>query len=355
MNRSLYKKRSSKAGLPPGSLIPVGDILEGPTQITLIEFDANHYDERNIHTLDECLPLKDAPTVSWINVDSVHDPMLLEEFGKAFQLHSLTLEDILNTDQRPKFENLDNTLYVVLKIFNFDDILSQVKMEQVSLIVGPNFVLSFQEEIGNEFDPIRARLRAPNSKIRKLGADYLAYTLVDTIVDHYFLVLEKLGERLEDLELRLSVLPDAKVLQEIHALRRELILLRKAVWPLREVVNSMLRLESPLLTATIQPYLHDVYDHTIQVIDTVETYRDILAGLQDLHLSVLSNRINEVMKILTIISAIFIPATFIAGIYGMNFKYMPELESPHGYQAVLLFMFSVIIIELIYFKKKKWF
>lgn len=355
MNRRLYKKRSSKAGLPPGSLVPVGDILEGPTQITLIQYDATHLDERNIHKLGACLPLKESPSVSWINVDSVHDPILLEEFGKVFQLHPLTLEDILNTDQRPKFENLDTVLYIVLKNFNFDATTRQVKTEQVSLIVGPNFVLSFQEKIGDEFDPIRERLRTNHAKLRKLGPDYLAYSIVDTIVDQYFLVLEKLGECLEDLELKLTTSSDNTILQEIHTMRRELILLRKAVWPLREVVNAMLRLDSPLMNETMQPYLRDVYDHTIQVIDTVETYRDILSGLQDLYLSVLSNRINEVMKVLTIISAIFIPVTFIAGIYGMNFKYMPELETPYGYITVIALMFCVIMIELIYFKKKKWF
>lgn len=355
MNRRLYKKRSSKAGLPPGSLVPVGDIQEGPTQITLIEYHEDYFDERKIHKLNECLPLKESPIVSWINIDSVHDPVLLEEFGKAFSLHPLTMEDILNTDQRPKIENLDNVLYIVLKSFSFDKTLRQVKMEQVSLIVGPNFVLSFLEKIGDEFDPIREQLKANHSRLRKLGSDYLAYSLIDIVVDQYFVVLEKLGECLEDLELQLTVSSDAKILGEIHTLRRELILLRKAVWPFREVVNALLRLDSPLIHETTQPYLRDVYDHTIQVIDTVETYRDILSGLQDLYLSVLSNRINEVMKVLTIISAIFIPVTFIAGVYGMNFKYMPELDSPYGYVTVVGLMLSVVIIEIIYFKKKKWF
>jgi magnesium transporter len=264
------------------------------------------------------------------------------------------LEDILNTDQRPKMEDFGSYIYIVLKMFYPAEPGTEFNTEQVSLILGPNYLISFQESEEDVFEAIRERIRNGKGRLRKLGADYLAHAVLDTIVDHYFVVLEKLGEREEDLEEVLTKNPTTRTLQAIHQLKREMIFLRKSVWPLREVISGLERAESPLIQASTGIYLRDIYDHTIQVIDNVETFRDMLSGMIDIYLSSISNRMNEIMKVLTIIATIFIPLTFIVGLYGMNFKYMPELEWPWGYPAVLLLMAAVSGFMLLYFKRKKW-
>ena len=256
-------------------------------------------------------------------------------WGSATDFHPLVLEDILNTDQRPKMEEYGDYLYIVLKMLHDKGKGNQIEAEQVSLVLGPNFVFSFQESGGDVFDQIRERLRTGKGRLRKMGADYLAYTLVDAIVDYYFVILEKLGERIELLEEELVAHPRTETLKEIHTLKREMIFLRKAVWPLREVISGLQRGESPLVQKTTGIYLRDVYDHTIQVIDTIETFRDMLSGVLDIYLSSVSNRLNPVMKVLTIIATVFMPLTFLAGVYGMNFKYMPELEWRWGYPVAL--------------------
>lgn len=352
----IVKKRSSKAGLPPGTLIHIGEKKTEQPKITLIDYDERHFEEREIKTIDECFPFKDKPTTTWINIDGIHQIELIETLGTHFEVHPLVLEDILNTDQRPKVEDFGTYIFIVLKMFYCEEKHEdrEIVAEQISLILGSNFVLSFQEERRDVFNPVRDRLRSGKGRMRKLGPDYLAYALVDSIVDNYFVILEILGEKIELLEEELIEEPSAGTLQDIHDLRRGLLFLRRSIWPLREVISALHRGESSLIQATTLVYLRDVYDHVIQVIDTVETYRDMIAGMLDIYLSSVSNRMNEVMKVLTIIATIFIPLTFIVGVYGMNFAYMPELQTKWGYPMVWLVMISIALFMVFYFKKKKW-
>jgi magnesium transporter len=347
------KKMSKKVGLPPGAL-HIGEKRDEKVRIRIIDYDEARLQEKEAKTVEECFPFKEKPTVTWINVDGIHQPDIVKQLGDYFGMHPLVLEDILNTDQRPKMEDFDNYIFIVLKMLYYDEKKDDIKAEQVSLILGKNFVISFQEREGDVFDPIRDRINTGKGRIRKMGADYLAYALIDAIVDNYFTILEKLGEKIEFMEEGLVTNPTPKTLQAIQNLKRDTISLRKSVWPLREVINALERGESSLIKKPTRVYIRDVYDHTIQVIDTVETFRDMVSGMLDIYLSSVSNRMNEVMKVLTIIATIFIPLTFIAGIYGMNFAQMPELERPWGYPAVLLVMLVVGIIMLIYFRRKKW-
>ncbi|MFH0872788.1 MAG: magnesium/cobalt transporter CorA [bacterium] len=350
----LTKQRSKKAGLPPGALVYIGEEKEERVKITIIDYDEANYQEKETETLEECLSFKDRPTVTWINIDGVHQIEILEELGNCYGFHHLVLEDILNTDQRPKMEDYGSYLYTVLKMITFDEQTQEIATEQVSLILGSNLVISFQEKDGDVFRPIKERIKSGKGRIRKMGADYLAYSLIDSIIDRYFIILEKLGEKVEDLQDELIARPTSETLQALHELKREMLLLRKSVWPLREVINSLERGDSPLIKEPTRVYLRDVYDHTIQVIDTIETFRDMLSGMLDIYLSSISNKTNEVMKVLTIIATIFMPLTFLAGVYGMNFKFMPELERQWGYPVILLIMLVVGLAMVFYFKRKKW-
>jgi len=348
------KKRSKKAGLPPGTLIHIGERKTEKIKITIMDYDETQFQVRETETLEECYPFKDRPTIIWINIDGIHEIETLEKLGDCFDLHPLTLEDILNTDQRPKIEDYGEYIFIVLKMLYPDDDTDEILAEQVSLVLGQNFVISFQEREGDIFNSVRERIRSGKGRIRKMGADYLVYSLLDSIVDNYFIILEKLGERIEFLEEKLIINPVPETINLIHKLKREMIFLRRSVWPLREVIGSIERGESSLIKGSTNIYLRDVYDHTIQVIDTIETFRDILSGMLDIYLSSVSNRLNAVMKVLTIIATIFMPLTFIAGIYGMNFKYMPELEWRLGYPVILLTMVSIGVLMLVSFRKKKW-
>ena len=350
----LIKKRSEKTGLPPGTLVHIGEKKAETPKITIMDYDETHFQEKEIKTIEECFLFKDTPTVTWINIDSLHQVEILEKLGECYGFHPLVLEDILNTDQRPKMEDYGEYLYIVLRILNYDDKSGEIESEQISLILGPNFIISFQEKEGTFFNPVRERIRNGKGRIRKMGPDYLAYALLDLIVDNYFVIMEKLGEKIEFLEEELVTQPGPETLQTIHQLKREMIFFRKAVWPLREVIGSLERGESPLIKGTSRVYLRDVYDHTIQVIDTIETFRDMVSGMLDIYLSSISNRLNAVMKVLTIIATIFMPLTFIAGIYGMNFKYMPELEWRWGYPAIWFAVVLISVSMLIYFKRKRW-
>jgi len=343
-----------KVGLPPGTLVHIGERKTEQAEITVIDYDLKNFEEKEAVKVEECFPFKDKPTVIWINIDGLQEVGIIEKIGVHFGIHPLVLEDILHTGQRPKAEDLGDYLFIVLRMLYHDEREDAMVGEQVSLLLGPNYVISFQEREGDIFNPIRKRIRNSKGHIRKGGADYLAYALLDAIVDNYFVILEKLGEKIESLEEELVTNPRPEILQAIHTLKRDLIFLRKSVWPLREVINGLERGESPLITEPTGIYLRDVYDHTIQVIDTIETYRDMVSGMLDIYLSSLSNRMNEVMKVLTIIATIFIPLTFIAGIYGMNFKYMPELEWHWGYFLVLLVMIIIIAFMVFHFKRKKW-
>lgn len=349
------KRRMKKVGLPAGTLVYTGEQAVGKIDITLIDYDEQMFEERPLHTAEECVPYVDKPTATWINVDGVHNPAMLERLGECFGLHRLVIEDVLSIVQRPKVEDYGDYLYIVLKMITYDDKEEVIVPEQVSLIVGRNFLLSFQEGVrGDVFPLIRDRLRAGRGKIRKMGVDYLAYSLLDALVDGYFTILEKLGDRIDQLEEELIAQPGKTTIQQLYRLKRELLFLHKAVWPLREVIAALIRRESPLIREATVPYLRDVYDHVVQTIDSVEISRDMLSTMLDLYLSSVSNRLNEVMKVLTVISLIFMPITFIAGVYGMNFKYMPELEWRYGYIFSLFLMLGISLLMLLYFKRKKW-
>ncbi|MEQ8225128.1 MAG: magnesium/cobalt transporter CorA [Candidatus Eremiobacterota bacterium] len=351
----LIKRRSTKAGLSPGSLVFIGEKKAEEVKINIIDYDEHSFNEKETQTVEECFPFKDKPTVTWINIEGLQDTQLIQKLGDYFKLHPLILEDIVNTDQRPKIEDLNDYLYIVLKMITYDNSLEDIVIEQVSLILGKNFVLSFQEGIkGDIFDPLRDRIRTDKGKIRKMGNDYLAYGLMDAIVDNYFFILEKIGDKIEDLEDELIVNPTKDTLQIIHKLKRKLIFLRKSVWSLREVINTLVRGDSSLIHDSTDIYFRDIYDHTIQVIDTIETFRDIVSGMLDIYLSSISNKMNEIMKVLTIMSTIFIPLTFLAGIYGMNFEFMPELKWHWGYPGLWCVMLFVSILMLINFKFRKW-
>ena len=348
------KTTSKKAGLPPGSIVPITDGKAAAARITVIDYDATSFEERSAQSAEECLPYKGKPSVTWINVDGIQDVTVMEGFGEHFGLHPLVLEDIVDSAQRPKMEDLGDYIFVVLKMLSLDAATGSVKSEQVALIVGADYVLSFQEVPGDVFDPIRERLRSSKGRIRDRGADYLAYALLDAIVDNYFSILEYFGEEMEGVEVGLVSAPTPEMLQTIYVLKRELLFLRKSIWPLRELVNGLLRTESPLIHERTMMYLRDIYDNAIQVMDTVETFREMLGGMRDTYISSVSNRMNEVMKVLTIIATIFIPITFIAGIYGMNFQHMPELSQPWGYFAALGVMGVIGLIMVIYFSRKGW-
>ena len=351
----LFKNRSKKTGLSPGTLVHIGEKKVEKVKIYLIDYDENHFDEKEIKIPEDCFIYKDKPSTTWINIEGIHETNIVEKIGNGFDVHSLALEDILNTDQRPKVEDFDNNIFIVLKMLSYNDLTGEVITEQVSLILGSNFVISFQEGIeGDVFNPIRERIRGNKGRIRKMGADYLLYRLSDAIVDNYFIILEKIGEKIEALEVELLKNITPETMHKIHHLKRELIFLRKSVWPLREIVGWLLREDTVLIKQPTKIFLRDIYDHTIQVMDSIETFRDMLSSMLDIYLSNINNKINTVMKFLTIIATLFMPATFIVGIYGMNFKYMPELDWKWGYPAVLILMLAIAISMIIYFKKKKW-
>jgi len=353
MTRHL-KNSSKKAGLPPGTLVHVGEKHTEAVKITLIDYDENRVEEKMDVSLDACLPFKSLPTVTWINVSGIHDIDIIRQFGEAFDIHPLLLEDIVHTGQRPKLEDSGDYLYIVLKMLVSGKSENDFDAEQVSLVLGSNYVLSFQEREGDVFDSIRERIKMGKGRIRKAGSDYLAYRLIDAIVDNYFGVLESVGERIEGIQEDVLEQPDPSTLKLIQNTKREMIFLRKSVWPLREAISSMERCESSLIGEDVRPYLRDVHDHTIQVIETVETFRDTISGTLDIYLSSVSNRMNEVMKVLTIIATIFIPLTFIAGIYGMNFKHMPELEWEWGYLTIWIVILVLGSLMLWGFKRRNW-
>jgi magnesium transporter len=342
-------------GHAPGTLVLTKTEERRPLQLTVFEYGPEGLiAERQIQSVADCIPFNLQAQVNWLNVDGSHQVEVLEKIGNLLDIHPLVLEDILDTSQRPKLEDYERYLFIELNMLIWDDDHSLVESEQVSLILGENYVITFQEHEKDVFDTVRKRIREGKSRLTNQGADYLAYSLIDAIVDNYFVVLENLGEQIEFLEEELVTNPDPGTLQSIHELKRELIFLRKSVWPLREVIGSLERGETPLFKESSLVYLRDVYDHTIQIIDTIETFRDMVSGMLDIYLSSVSNRMNEVMKVLTVIATIFIPLTFIVGVYGMNFAYIPELQWHWGYFAVWGLMIVIFIGMMIYFRRRKW-
>jgi magnesium transporter len=348
----LVQKRSRKTGLPPGTLVHIGEKKTDKVTITAFNYAGTRCDERRDLSLTVLAPPTDG-SVIWVDVGGVHNMDVLESFGKQFQLHPLLLEDIANTDQRPKLDDYDTYLFLVLKMLSVTD-RQEIVVEQVSLVLGRNFVLSFQENGTDVFTSVRDRLRGGKGRLRQFGADYLLYALVDAIVDQYFTVVEVLGEKIEALQDLVVSDPKPETLHQIHALKRQLLFLRRAVWPLREATNSLSRSECPLLQEPTKVFFRDVYDHVVQIVDTIETLREMVSASLDIYLSSISYRLNAVMKVLTIITTIFMPLTFIVGIYGMNFEHMPELKWEWGYPLVLGVMAAIAIAMLGFFRLKKW-
>jgi magnesium transporter len=348
-----FRRMASKVGMAPGSLVYTGEKGHLPAKITITRYNENNFVEREVAAVTEC-QMADPGEVTWINVNGISQVQNLEAMGKCFKIHPLVLEDILEIGQRPKVEDYDDYLYIVLNSIRPVAEGEELVAEEISLVLGPHYVLSFHEGDGDLFAPVREWLLKAKGRIRKLGAEFLAYSIIDLVVDNYFVELEKFGDQVESLEDEVVARPSPQTLRDVHRFKNDMIMLRKSLWPLREVIARLERRESPLISEPLGNYFRDVYDHTIIAIDTVETYRDILSGMLDIYLSSMSNRLNEIMKVLTIIATIFMPLTFITSLYGMNFKNMPELEWRYGYYVVIGVVVVVAASMLAYFRRKHW-
>ncbi len=349
-----FRRMARKVGMPPGSLIYTGEKEHLPAKITITRYNENNIVERQFDAFTECQMVDDPAEVTWINVNGVSRVKDLEKVGECFKIHPLVLEDILEVGQRPKVEDYDDYLYIVLNSIRPAAKGEELVAEGISLVLGPHYVLSFYEGDGDLFAPVRDRLLQAKGRIRKMGADFLAYSLIDLVVDNYFVELEKFGDEVESLEDEVVARPSPQTLRDVHRFKNGMIMLRKSLWPLREVIARLERRESPLISENLVIYFRDVYDHTIIAIDTVETYRDILSGMLDIYLSSMSNRLNEIMKVLTIIATIFMPLTFITSLYGMNFKNMPELQWEYGYYGVVGAVVVIAVTMLSFFRRKRW-
>ncbi|HRG58617.1 MAG TPA: magnesium/cobalt transporter CorA [Bacteroidia bacterium] len=347
------RQRSKKSFLPPGTVEADASLQAEKVVITILQYNESAIQEFVVTNINDLKDLTTNNYVTWMNVDGIHDATIIEKIGSMYEIHPLTLEDVSNTDQRPKFEDYENYVVVMMKMLYYD---TELHNEQLSIVLKNNLVITFQESQGGDaFFPIRKRLKEAKGRVRKFGADYLYYALIDAVVDSYFNILEVIGDKIELIDEQLISDPTPDALNILHAMKREMIFLRKSVWPVRDMVNSLERSETTLIQPTTDIYLRDVHDHVVRVIETVENYRDLINGMMDIYLSSLSNRMNEVMKVLTIISTLFIPVTFIVGVYGMNFEYMPELRSPYGYGATWIVMLIIMFSLLYYFRRKKWF
>lgn len=354
MQQKLVKSRSQKRGLPPGSLVHIGDRKRENTLITLIEYNEESFGQRQLDNKDlELLEVRDN-SIIWLNIEGLNDIDVIEKIGERFKIHLLDMEDILNTEQRPKIDVNDDYIFISAKMLNYDKVLGEFEVEQVSFIFGKNYALSICEKDTDVFEPVIKRLQQGMSRHRKQGSDYLVYCLLDVIVDNYFTVLEGFGDKVELVEDIMVSRTNSHMLGSIHKLRRQLLFLHKAVWPLREVLSFLERGESLLLQESTSIYIRDLYDHVVQVMDTTDTLRDILSSMLDVYLSSTSNRMNEIMKVLTIISTLFMPLSFIVGVYGMNIDIMPELHWPWMYPVLWVVMLSIVVTMMAYFKRKKW-
>lgn len=350
----LLSKSKDTRGLVPGEVVFTGKKKIKEVVSSLIEYDKKSFSKKIIHSPNELSKIFSSRKVSWVDIVGLHDTGLITNYSDLFKLHPLIREDIAHVGQRPKIENYDNCIFVVLKMAYFDDSSDSLSFEQVSFVLTNSVLLSFQEREGDVFQAVRNRLENYSGKIRERGADYLLYALMDAIIDNYFVVLESIGDKLEGLENLITTNPTPEVLESIRSIKQDLIFLRKAAWPLRELVSSLERDGSKMVTSQTKLFLRDLYDHSIQVIDLVETFKDLSSGLLDTYNSMMGNRMNEIMKVLTIISTIFIPITFLAGVYGMNFAHMPELAYKWSYPILLGLMVLVALFMLSYFRRKKW-
>ncbi len=345
---------SKKAGLLPGSLVHIGKKKAENIKLTLFSFNEEMYEENEIIDTVKMLPSLDDGKVKWLNMDGIHKIDVIESIGKYFGLHNLLLEDVLNTQHRPKIEYYEDHMLFTLKMLGINKSGNKIISEQISFVLGENYLISFQEQQGDIFEQIRDRIRNKKGKIRQKKADYLFYALIDAVVDNYYIIIEHFSEKVERIEQQVIDNPNEKTLKEIQLLKKQLIQLRKSISPLREAVSSIIKDETDFIEKENIKYLKDVYDHIIHLMDSIESQRDTVSGLKDLYISELSNRMNNTMKVLTIIATIFIPLTFIAGIYGMNFDNMPELHYKYGYPIAWGVMILITMGMVIYFKKKKW-
>ena len=345
---------SNKAGMPPGSLVYVGDVCEAEFTLSIIDYNKETIEEQSIQSIDEILPYVAKDTVTWLNVEGLGNVKLIESIGRILNIHPLVLEDILNTHQRPKFEEYDEYLYIVLKKMALENKEFSVSYEQISILVLENFVVTFREKRDDLFIPLKQRLRNSKGRLRNMGSDYLAYGILDTIIDQAFVLLDSLDEIVELTEEGLLTSPTTQTLAAIQRLKRELIYMRKTISPLREMLAAIVRTDSVLVKQKTNIYFRDVYDHALRITESIESYRDVLSGLLDIYISSVSNKMNEVMKVLTVFASIFIPLTFIAGIYGMNFEYMPELKWKYAYPTLWISFVVIPLVLIVYFKKKKW-
>jgi magnesium transporter len=351
---AVFKRVRKKAGLQPGALVFSGAAHTHPITISMLAYDGGAVQERTNLTVQDALIPLDKPGVTWIDINGIHDPSIVEQIGKHFGLHPLVIEDIITSGQRPKLEDYENFLFLTIKRITCEGPAKSITTEELSIIAGRNFVLTFQETPDDSFAAVKDRLRRGVDRFLKSGTDYLIYALVDMVVDNYFGVLEEIGEEFEEIQTQVLASPTPATLKNVYRLKNDLIMMRRSVWPLRDVISSLQRHESPLMTHATELYLRDVQDHTIQIMDTVETLRDMLAGSLDIYVSSVSNRLNQVMKVLTVIATIFIPLTFVVGIYGMNFDYMPELHWRFGYPLIMIVMTLLVITMLWWFKRNKW-
>ncbi len=350
----MFKRHKVVPGEAPGLLKLLSGSPAEPPIITLIEYGPDSLEERKDVGCDDLLPHLRNELVTWINIDGLGDLSVLRILGERFNLHPLALEDVLDTGQRPKVEQYDDYLFVLAKMIYLDK-NNEIDSEQVSMFLGKTFLITLQEEPERDvFEPVRVRIRGGKGRIRKAGPDYLAYALLDSIIDYYYPVLESIGAKIDSIEDEIVYNPSVRPVGSLHEHKRTLTQIRRMVWPLRDVTNQLLHEEPGLIQAETKVYLRDCYDHSVQLMDLVESYRDVLSGLTEIHISSIGLRTNEIMRVLTVVTSLFIPLTFIAGVYGMNFQHMPELSKPYGYGACLLLMLMVAIGQLVYFKKRRW-
>ena len=347
-------RKNKKPGLSPGTLLYTGKKYRENIEIDLIDYSENYFFEKKNVKLKEIDDYCNTTSITWINVEGLHETEVIADIGKIYGIHTLTMEDILHLEQLPKVETFDSYIFTTVKMLSLDS-NEKVEDEQLGIILGKNFVITFQEgKDGDVFEPLRDRIRKGNGRIRGMAADYLYYAILDIIIDNYFVVMEEIGEKIAVYEEKLMFAPEENIIKEIYSLKREIIFLRKSIVPLREMILKIQHCECELIETKTEIFLRDLYDHSLQVIDMVETYREMVSGLLELYLSSLSNRMNEVMRTLTTISTIFIPLTFIVGVYGMNFVNMPELKFKYGYYIIWGFMIGIGIFMYKYFKNKKW-
>jgi len=349
------KKRGENKGQSPDTLVFIGSQKMETVQARVIDYDSTTLTEKELLEIKDGSHFKETKTVTWLNINGLHDTDLIREVGRIFELHPLVMEDILNTGQRPKIEDFDAYVFFVLKMIRFDMETETIINEQLSIVMGENFLLTFQERPGDVFEPVRERIRRQKSRIRGSGTDYLAYALLDTVVDNYMYNIELIGEKIEDLEEGILAGYDSSVMEKINAFKQEINYLRKSIRPVREAILKITRLDSNLFHEQTLPFIKDLQDLISQATEAIDTYRDLLTDQLNIYNSVMANKMNDIMKVLTIFAAIFIPLTFVAGIYGTNFEYLPELHYKYSYFIFWAILIGMAGALLLYFKRKRWF